>query len=241
MINGKQQKQNQINRIIAMIICMVMSVCVAVYPALAGDITNAESLTFDNFCEAMGLATDYGVVAGTYRQQGHAETTVMADLIDKVDFQQTPYAELNRVQGASTAYKLNVNLTLPEGSYGDMTFALCTLNAETGIYEKYTGIEPVTVNTDGQTSVSFSFNVTEKEAMKKTFSVMQIEGDQIVEDGSINGAKLYVEYGPSVANAAKGDLYIGSLLTGDNSDPVKIINNAGGGFSHLWSGCKTIL
>lgn len=214
----------------AAVICLTSILTLAPVSAQAAPGTD---IKLETITKALGDMLEYGVVAETYTQNGHAETSVMVDHLDRLTGD--PFTTSGRAQGAATDLTVQADVTIfgAHGAISGMQFALFRL--EGGNYVRVSDIQtaknvPAKTATDEITEIKgIEFTVTDPDDKKEALYVMQVEDGEAVLNGAVNADRLVVQYGdeagvlpmPITATYAKN--HIGDISFGNpNADQNNI-------------------
>ena len=182
-------------------------------------------LTVDYIFDGLGDALNYGVVAETFTQNNHAETSVYVDKLIKLH--PDPFLNTLTTYMYGQAYPLYATVSAPDGeSLKDMQFALFTHNGSS-----LTMVEDTVYTVEEDTNVTaVGWKLPDDSPyLFKNLYVRQVEENadgsySVVDEGEDNSAELEVHYGPTVSSAAPSSSYIGEVISNQASDSINFYN-----------------
>ncbi|MBP3454259.1 MAG: Cna B-type domain-containing protein, partial [Clostridia bacterium] len=207
---------------VAFLLVIAFVFAVQSIPVAQAETWTANDVTLSNLLSGLGDAAYYGVVAKDMKSSGHSEASVYVDSAE-LSGGDPIFASDYAVDGMSQE-ALKVKLTLPEYHFGgEMIFGLYTKSGNTYVPTGRTA----KVDTAGKESVTIDFGqIADSFTHSQPLYVFQVENDEIVADGAINGAQLEVDYGPAIQSGNRLSSYIGDLTT-DQGVAFSLFQNEG--------------
>ncbi len=205
----------------------VMMLVLALLLAVQGmGITNAQAastidkLTAEYLFESLGDAVNYGIVARQWDQEGHSETSICVDVINRIG--QISFSNSEKTYLHALGYELHAEVSAPTGaSLKDMEFALYQKSGNEYVRCKDTEI---TVQDDVSTAtLTWKIDNLKNERLY----VFQTKDEGYVSDGGINEDGLVVTYGNDIMASAQNEIYIGKFVSPRfiNEDSAMLIYN----------------
>ncbi|MBO2516170.1 MAG: hypothetical protein CW338_02685 [Clostridiales bacterium] len=200
---------------------VVLMVTVAALPV--GAQAAGTTITHQGIVSALGDALGYGVVADTYVQSGHAETSVFVNHLERNTGD--PFTTSGRAHGAAADYVVQADLTIygAHSAIDDMEFAVFKKVGDSyvqvsNVATAHSGTVAASTNTAKAVTVTgIAFTITDSSAKRAGLYVFQVENGSPVMNGKVNSDKLVVQYGddavtpPEPLLATKAGNYIGDM------------------------------